>query len=92
MFTRCSELTRELTVAVTDGVFGDSDRLSQHPVGLKVHIKQNAVARRMSLSQSAKDDSGCLEYQSERAKAGALRCDMASMIVACERWIPSLEA
>ena len=28
----------------------------------------------------------------DRAKAGALRCDMASMIVACERWIPPLEA
>jgi hypothetical protein len=27
-----------------------------------------------------------------RAKAGALCCDMASMIVACERWKPSLEA
>jgi hypothetical protein len=29
---------------------------------------------------------------SDRAKAGALRCDMASMIGACECWIPSLEA
>jgi hypothetical protein len=28
----------------------------------------------------------------DRAKAGALRCDMASMIVACERGIPSFEA
>jgi len=28
----------------------------------------------------------------DRAKAGALRRDMASMIVACERWILPLEA